>query len=452
MDLRIAGTRRIATQLGSTATRFIESAASGITRVLPHVETVDWSIGNFAPTRLRWANSERKQLFVVIGINAGDRYSISCTVQRRSLPTGVGSIQRTLAPREREICQVLADRLTGVFDSGAPRKETLEALGGVFDELVVADHLKRHHNFALDPERIFRAFRGLAEQTYENKALTFGCIIDASDAAIPEDEFEFPEALLSEKRFRAMSDAYYTTYEVSSAGRLSSFRELPPEPAAAGNAYFPEWARRLASECHGSRVGFALTRHGDILVLDGGSLRFTYRFGRWQYWNHRHLVDLLRNAARVQHVPMEIVPRVAGALYRAALDVSFRRSGGLFVVLRNRQNLGKIVRGPDQIGHSRRTPLNREFDEALTSQNILSLSRSVLVELSALDGAVVVDNQGHLLSYGAVLTPKAKGRADAAEGSRTKAAIGASNYGLAVKISADGDITVFLRGREFIKV
>jgi DNA integrity scanning protein DisA with diadenylate cyclase activity len=132
--------------------------------------------------------------------------------------------------------------------------------------------------------------------------------------------------------------------------------------------------------------------------------------------------------------------------------VSFRRSGGLFVVLRNRQNLGKLVRAPDQIGHSRRTALNREFDDALPSMSILSLPRSVLVELSALDGAVVVDNQGNLLAYGAVLTPEAKGRADAAEGSRSKAAIGASNYGLAVKISAHGDIAVFVRGREFIKV
>jgi acylphosphatase len=35
----------------------------------------------------------------------------------------------------------------------------------------------------------------------------------------------------------------------------------------------------------------------------------------------------------------------------------------------------------------------------------------------------------------------------AAEGSRTKAAIGASNYGLAIKISSDGDITVYAAGK-----
>jgi len=38
------------------------------------------------------------------------------------------------------------------------------------------------------------------------------------------------------------------------------------------------------------------------------------------------------------------------------------------------------------------------------------------------------------------------------EGSRTKAGIGASNYGLVLKVSSDGDITVFHDGEEFLRV
>lgn len=38
------------------------------------------------------------------------------------------------------------------------------------------------------------------------------------------------------------------------------------------------------------------------------------------------------------------------------------------------------------------------------------------------------------------------------EGSRTKAAIGASNYGLSLKVSSDGDITVYVGGKELIRV
>jgi hypothetical protein len=39
-----------------------------------------------------------------------------------------------------------------------------------------------------------------------------------------------------------------------------------------------------------------------------------------------------------------------------------------------------------------------------------------------------------------------------AEGSRTKAAIGAPNYGLAIKISSDGDITLYATGQKLIQV
>jgi DNA integrity scanning protein DisA with diadenylate cyclase activity len=74
------------------------------------------------------------------------------------------------------------------------------------------------------------------------------------------------------------------------------------------------------------------------------------------------------------------------------------------------------------------------------------------VELASLDGAVVLENSGLIRAYGAVLQPKKAGRIRGAEGSRTKAAIGASNYGLAVKVSSDGDVTVYHEGDEFMRV
>jgi len=95
-----------------------------------------------------------------------------------------------------------------------------------------------------------------------------------------------------------------------------------------------------------------------------------------------------------------------------------------------------------------RSSLDKQFDTALGNV----IPRAVGVELAALDGAVVISNQGILLAYGAVLDPKRRGRLGAEEGSRTKAAIGASYYGLAVKVSSDGDITVFLNGNSFITV
>ena len=185
-------------------------------------------------------------------------------------------------------------------------------------------------------------------------------------------------------------------------------------------------------------------------MFDEGTLRFTYRYGRWHYWNHAHLVHLLRDLARTQHVPPRILGRVVGAIYRAALDVSFRRSGGLFVVLRSRANLGKVVRLGEAIAAVGRDKRDLEFDDVIGNHPIQAVPRSVAVELAALDGALVFANSGELLAYGAVLQPKRAGKLRGTEGSRTKAAIGASNYGLAIKVSSDGDITVYSKGKSFI--
>jgi DNA integrity scanning protein DisA with diadenylate cyclase activity len=66
------------------------------------------------------------------------------------------------------------------------------------------------------------------------------------------------------------------------------------------------------------------------------------------------------------------------------------------------------------------------------------------VRLAGLDGATVVDREGRLLAYGAVVTSTDSQH----EGARTAAARTLSETALVVlKVSVDGDITVFRQGR-----
>jgi hypothetical protein len=452
-QLKIPRNRRISRRLGAKAVAFLESAANSIGRILPHAEAYEWRIGPYRQSDATFDDPSHRQINITIGIGASGGYSITCKVRRRMVPTGVGAIARTLHPRERDICDTVVTQLAELFPAGTAPSDQVMAVAGLFDELVVARHLKETHGLQIDSERVFSALRSLAEQTYENRPLAFGCIIDAARTEVPDVKARFPEDFLAKKRFRALSDAYYTAYLVSGNGAVVEFLNLPAQEAhPAPRSFFPEWCRDLAIASRDRRVGIALTRNGDVLVFDGGTLRFTYRFGRWQYWNHTHLVDLLKNSARVQHVPRQIVPRVTAAIYRAALDVSFRRSGGMFVIVRNKNRLSDLVRAADQIGNDRRAPISKQFDTALPPRRIQQFPRTLIVELAALDGAIVLSNQGELLAYGAVLEPKRRGKVDAEEGSRTKAAIGASNYGLVIKVSSDGDLTVYVRGREFIRV
>jgi hypothetical protein len=362
----------------------------------------------------------------------------------------------TLDDRESDICKLVADRISEVLSRGASSNDdaSIRAIQDAFDEYVVAKHVQTYHDLVQMPvSAVFDALHKLSEQSYENKALTFGCLLDPRKR-VKGQNTQFPRDFLSSKKYRALSDGFRTAYHIAANGRIIDFIDLEHfgGKQLTEKHHYPDWTEMIARASRKGRCGIALSRQGEILVFDEGTLRFTYRYGRWQYWNHAHLVHLLRARARAQRVQKKILGRVVGAIYRAALDVSFRRSGGLFVILHNRNLLRRVVRVGDAIGDSRRKPADKEFDQVIREQNMQPLKRVLAVELASLDGAIVLDNSGQIRAYGAVLNPRKAGRQRGTEGSRTKAAIGASKYGLALKISSDGDITAYHSGKEFIRM
>jgi DNA integrity scanning protein DisA with diadenylate cyclase activity len=122
------------------------------------------------------------------------------------------------------------------------------------------------------------------------------------------------------------------------------------------------------------------------------------------------------------------------------------------VLLKKEKAIGDIVLSGDRMEGAGRAGIHRAFDTTLGDLDISSTSRRITVELAGLDGAVVLNNRGGIRAYGAVLNPKRRGKITPAEGSRTKAAIGASNYGLAVKISSDGDISFYADGKRYLVI
>jgi len=331
----------------------------------------------------------------------------------------------------------------------------MRAITNAFDEYIVSKHIEEHYDFQTSIGSIFDAPHELSEESYESKSITFGCLVDANNNDTTEIGAKFPGAFLKTKKYKALSDGYRTAYYISNSGSVQNFVDLDKfdQTPLVATHYYPDWAEPLALSSRKRRIGIALSRQGDILVFDNGTLRFTYRYGQWQYWNHAHLINLLRDRTRAQKVARKILGRVVGTIYRAALDVSFRRSGGLFVILRRKKDLTKIVRRGDSVfDHSDRNEADREFDTVLANHTIQTLSRRILVELASLDGAIVVSNSGKILAYGAILQPKKSGPLKGTEGSRTKAAIGASNFGLAVKVSSDGDIVIYHEAKEFIRI
>jgi hypothetical protein len=444
--------------LGTAGVEFLKFAAESVQRILPEVEVSAWKENAWDQPQAVWASSKRTEVHMTLAIGEKENpesRSLTATVKRRQVPISNREAKDTLDLQEHDICTRIALRISEVMKLSPPStsEASIQAIRNAFDEYVVAQHIEQHHQLEMSVSTVLESLHTLAEQSYENKSLTFGCILDPSRTTETSGA-KFPADFLTSKKYKALSDGFRTAYYISSKGRVLDLVELDHfwKKPLTEKHYYPDWAEPIARVSRSDRCGIALSRQGDILVFDEGTLRFTYRYGRWQYWNHAHLVNLLRDKARGDEALLSIPGRVVGPIYRAALDVSFRRTGGLFVILHNPESLRDVVRVGDAIGDAKRSDIDTEFDRVVKGHNIQALPRAVVVELASLDGAIVLDNTGQVLAYGAVLQPKRTGRLRGTEGSRTKAAIGASNYGLSLKISADGDITVYHEGEKFIQM
>ena len=436
---------------------FLEKSITSVARILPHIEFQNFEVCRLKKRKpsVRWSETNRRSISVSLSLIPSHKrwkykkFGLQFSIRRRSK----SRIEtKTLDNQEYKIVKIAVHIIRSIFKSEIKNPNIIGSYVSDIDENIASEYLKEAHDLRFDLKKLFHQIRKLSEQTYENNALTFGCIIEEGGKEKTSNDCNFEE-FLSKKKYRSLSDGYYTAYLLTSNGQLLNFLDLEKiKKVPSGKCFFPEWCRHLVSHSIGRRVAFCLTRQGDILIFENCTLRFTYREGHWQYWNHAHIVNMLTEVARVQKVPKSIIPAVVRAIYRIALDISFRRIGGMLVLLRNRNDLRKMAREGDAIEDDKRCELDRKFDQALSLKEIVRLPRSIILELASLDGAIILNNHGKILAYGAVLEPRRRGKILSEEGSRTKAAKGASNYGLVVKVSSDGDITVFSKGSEFLKI
>lgn len=284
--------------LGDTGVRFLEDSTGAIERLLPHVNVSLWKerLG-ILKSRAAWASSARRAIRVDIGwtVDEAKRKSrgITALVSRRKVLHGAGSIARTLNESEKQVCDEIVKRISEVLRPSAKDTppESLQALKASFDEHIVASHLQRDCKYGAPVGEVLRSLRTLAEQTYENKSMAFACILEERKTRAATVKPLFPHEFLRMKKYRALTDGFRSAYLVSAEGSVKRFLDLRSEQAGARDAtsgFYPEWAADLARLSRERRLGLCLTRAGDILVFHHGQLIFSYRFGRWHYWNHNH--------------------------------------------------------------------------------------------------------------------------------------------------------------------
>lgn len=378
-------------------------------------------------------------------------------------------------PSERALLQALMRvidmRFRSLFDPEIAIRE--DSFHYAIEDQVVAEYLGTPWIHRI-PEAL-EALRVAALSTYENRRVSSGVLLLGTEAdpaepgrANPPGAPRYSERLSALKSIHRICDGLRSVVLVDRNGDLAWPVDLA-RWAAAVQGQDPPLApcpRPFRAHAHATRTGghvvLILTPAQEIKVFSGGTLAFAFSDARWR------LLDIPTkfNAWAEALGPTEPTD-LAERLFQAALNLSENRRGALFVVLRDPDaSLDLLVAPEDRICHeiSRDDPddpdhlaprlAKRALHHLTRGRDLASLDATVLEALAGLDGAVVTDLHGRLISFGAILrlASEAAELPRAHQGARTTAALAASFHGPVLKVSEDGFLTMFLGGRRIWEI
>jgi hypothetical protein len=351
---------------------------------------------------------------------------------------------------------VLSARYRGIFSPGSSPYASHLFEGVAEDRYVSAflDHYPYFDGDGLPAERdvvadAISVLRQSSLITYENRRISTGVILIGAGGdpyhvipELPPGAQPYTSALVSIKSFHRLCDGLNTVFLVDRRGMLLDLVDIeqfaqacsgaaPPAPSAA------RYRAHSLATLNGGHLCLVLTPNGEIKVFGGGVQIFHFLEGRWR------ITDLAQKYHEFRRAVGD--SRLAERLFAVALNLAESRRGGLFVVLDHRKAAGHLVAPGDLLEETPAEGSSKsQIHYLLCRKRILELEPRVLQSVARVDGGIVMDREGCLLAFGAILRSGGEPMV-AQDGGRTTAAVHASRHGLALKISEDG-IVSFYRG------
>ncbi len=434
------------------------------------------NLEHFFPDAVLDLTSDRS--FIHLDILGGDRYRIEDD------PDGFGvaiewlrsryifspGSPTTFLPAERRlidvIVRVIDHRFLALFDPEAVHRA--EMFQYAFEDFIVTEYLDPPESVRLPAA--LEALRVAALSTYENRRVSTGALLLGTDDdpalpgwTNPDGAPRYSVRLTAIKGFHRLCDGVRTVYLVDRHGDLARAVDIAHWADLAQGTDGPENPCPRAYRAHaratrtGEHVCLVLTPSQEIKVFAGGNLAFSFSDARWR------LLDIpTKFATWCKAVGVSNCRDLAGRIFQAALNLGEDRKGALFVVLRDpAASITSLIAPADRIDEDvtiddPEDPDNlsprlakRSLHHVVRGQGITQIDSTVLEALAGIDGAVVTDKDGRLLTFGAILriAPETLKVARAVEGARTLAALAASLHGPVLKVSEDGFLTMFLGGR-----
>jgi hypothetical protein len=287
-------------------------------------------------------------------------------------------------------------------------------------------------------------FQRLSRRTTENRMLSKTVVIEpgrsAGDSARLSDSGYF-------KVFDWLGSSSFTFFRTDEELGIKGLEAISLTDIKDLESYrfYPDMLHPVISTLsHPDAAVVHLSEKGGLLIAGRNGILASKRVGEsWSIYDRDHVIESVGEVMRRQIGESQRADDptcVACSLFQILFDISMKRHGGL-IVLDHAKNLAQyVVKGIERIQGS---PLNTIFTHSPFNGLEFSIPEvRKLVELSAVDGALILDLQGNLQQVGSMIIshPTALNHF----GTRDAAAYSAARNGAtALKVSADGPVSIF---------
>lgn len=344
-------------------------------------------------------------------------------------------------------------------------------------------------NGSIDCSNIYKLISMLEQwssKTYEGKKVPFAFVIDVEEEA-DKDAINYLEFLDSD--FSAtITDGISSIIELDCNCKFKKYLSIYDDNSLdnkilSGKMKPLRFAQILYKYVTGKRLGIFLLVNGDMLLAKNGELLYVKRNKKWiNICGKRYVNTLCEIVAK-----SKIKEALLNSIYETTLDVSFAHSGGIIAVVDYKKFIERPIMScvddlndndyesmdeekkklhekyilqienekNKKLDKKEKSYLDQEFDKMFSKRkvikqllsvtngkkiNFVEIDRKLRMELCGLDGATILDLEGNVIAFGAII----QNNRGSSGGGRGAAASRLSDFGgFATKISTDGYIELY---------
>lgn len=313
-------------------------------------------------------------------------------------------------------------------------------------------------------EKLLSLLEKWAVQTYEGRKVTFGFVVNPKDTTSPSISGKDWLKFLENDYSAVLTDCIHSLIQLDKDCGFIQFLSLAEDgriPEHELSPFLPvRFSQCIGKYIHGSAIGLFLLNNGDIVLSKDAEIKLVKRNLHWLNFSFRAFRDAICESQ------ISWNERLLQEVYATTLDVSFAHTGGIIAIVESPDSLrvtespilkpcddlmrddfnlerdSKTADSPNQKDKEMRAIKREVIKQLVGRKSFCQLDRKLRSELTAMDGACILDLNGNVISFGAII----RNEAESSGGARSAACKTLSKHGPAVKISTDGYVELYLNG------